>query len=224
MISIHALRGEGDNTALAGNHRRGNFNPRPPWGGRLFHIFLSLSFSFQISIHALRGEGDQQALHGAGPAPDFNPRPPWGGRPHPRKVCSDRGQISIHALRGEGDRHHWMNLYNKCDFNPRPPWGGRPTGINIINVINCYFNPRPPWGGRLFRRTILCPRRYFNPRPPWGGRRRPQGFSDFDFAISIHALRGEGDDYVDNHLFGLQISIHALRGEGDLQACGAERQ
>ena len=194
MISIHALRGEGDNTALAGNHRRGNFNPRPPWGGRLFHIFLSLSFSFQISIHALRGEGDQQALHGAGPAPDFNPRPPWGGRPHPRKVCSDRGQISIHALRGEGDRHHWMNLYNKCDFNPRPPWGGRLREGSKIKVFNIFqstpsvgratlrsqslptaaenFNPRPPWGGRRYCTSQYSTLSHFNPRPPWGGRRR----------------------------------------------------
>ena len=131
--------------------------------------------------------------------------------------------ISIHALRGEGDCERGLKLKSLIYFNPRPPWGGRPR--DFLTVGNkLYFNPRPPWGGRLFRRTILCPRRDFNPRPPWGGRRRPQGFSDFDFAISIHALRGEGDDYVDNHLFGLQISIHALRGEGDLQACGAERQ
>ena len=131
----------------------------------------NLKLGRQISIHALRGEGDNSGSYACGGDKYFNPRPPWGGRPHPRKVCSDRGQISIHALRGEGDRHHWMNLYNKCDFNPRPPWGGRlklavpleekrdfnprppwggrPTGINIINVINCYFNPRPPWGGRL---------------------------------------------------------------------------
>ena len=145
MISIHALRGEGDNTALAGNHRRGNFNPRPPWGGRLFHIFLSLSFSFQISIHALRGEGDQQALHGAGPAPDFNPRPPWGGRPHPRKVCSDRGQISIHALRGEGD--HMLRL---------------------CRISHQYFNPRPPWGGRQEQRTNLNLKEKFQSTPSVG--------------------------------------------------------
>ena len=36
-------------------------------------------------------------------------------------------------------------------------------------------------------------------------------------SISIHALRGEGDNYVENHYYGFNdISIHALRGEGDL--------
>ena len=34
--------------------------------------------------------------------------------------------------------------------------------------------------------------------------------------ISIHALRGEGDDYCRKQQFALGISIHALRGEGDL--------
>ena len=34
-----------------------DFNPRPPWGGRLWYC-ISLYFSLSISIHALRGEGD----------------------------------------------------------------------------------------------------------------------------------------------------------------------
>ena len=33
--------------------------------------------------------------------------------------------------------------------------------------------------------------------------------------ISIHALRGEGDEYSIWHRFEGVISIHALRGEGD---------
>ena len=33
----------------------------------------------------------------------------------------------------------------------------------------------------------------FNPRPPWGGRRRYLRQSYGRHAISIHALRGEGD-------------------------------
>ena len=46
-----------------------------------------------------------------------------------------------------------------------------------------------------------------------------------EFSISIHALRGEGDDFDigDEHI-KLWISIHALRGEGDcknIQICNA---
>ena len=38
---------------------------------------------------------------------------------------------------------------------------------------------------------------------------------DFDYCISIHALRGEGDPNTMYLLAELKISIHALRGEGD---------
>ena len=79
-ISIHALRGEGD---IRGQGRRKplvNFNPRPPWGGRL-KIYYKDSSSNNISIHALRGEGDFDI-----------------GDDH-----IHLWDISIHALRGEGD-------------------------------------------------------------------------------------------------------------------------
>ena len=78
----------------------------------------------------------------------------------------------------------------------------------------------------------------FNPRPPWGGRQCPFPFEQCVLLISIHALRGEGDNsggYIrlnpsefqstpsvgratDIFLYAVKvdaISIHALRGEGD---------
>ena len=56
---------------------------------------------------------------------------------------------------------------------------------------------------------------HFNPRPPWGGRRF--SFSAFLLrrGISIHALRGEGDNGTYEKKPKSNISIHALRGEGD---------
>ena len=56
-ISIHALRGEGDNTVTPKKKQQKNFNPRPPWGGRLEQLTTAFSWVL-ISIHALRGEGD----------------------------------------------------------------------------------------------------------------------------------------------------------------------
>ena len=55
-ISIHALRGEGDDILGCGM----------PY--------------FFISIHALRGEGDPQVFYFVVAQNYFNPRPPWGGR------------------------------------------------------------------------------------------------------------------------------------------------
>ena len=125
LISIHALRGEGDTysarptertakfqstpsvgratarRALRGNRDK-NFNPRPPWGGRQKNSGLSRQAGFH-----------------------FNPRPPWGGRPLRQlgKLC--RLRISIHALRGEGDFATVALPLTTRHFNPRPPWGGR---------------------------------------------------------------------------------------------------
>ena len=40
--------------------------------------------------------------------------------------------------------------------------------------------------------------------------------SELNIFISIHALRGEGDNRHDNDSNRKSISIHALRGEGDI--------
>ena len=124
VISIHALREEGDNNPP--NDRQGwkNFYPRPPRGGRplvIFFLFLLLP----ISIHALREEGDVGDFAGSGCCLNFYPRPPRGGRrgnadaqsppaeflstPSARRATRLYGilvvhiRISIHALREEGD-------------------------------------------------------------------------------------------------------------------------
>ena len=81
QISIHALRGEGDNSGSYACGGDKYFNPRPPWGGRRVPHDILVLTARTISIHALRGEGDRSAKH----------------------LLSHR-RISIHALRGEGDR------------------------------------------------------------------------------------------------------------------------
>ena len=82
----------------------------------------------------------------------------------------------------------------KHNFYPRPPRGGRRPVHGRHHTLMLYFYPRPPRGGR--RIQFFVPLRLY--------------------AISIHALREEGD-------FGklaanpwICISIHALREEGDL--------
>ena len=109
LISIHALREEGDNIGSGKPSGRTYFYPRPPRGGRqnaasddgVGSAFLSTPSArratedaaeklpaVQISIHALREEGDTKAYANGGETCHFYPRPPRGGRPkptHPRK-------------------------------------------------------------------------------------------------------------------------------------------
>ena len=57
MISIHALREEGDGSGLPPVYAFWNFYPRPPRGGRP-KVFDYYTGALPISIHALREEGD----------------------------------------------------------------------------------------------------------------------------------------------------------------------
>ena len=58
--------------------------------------------------------------------------------------------------------------------------------------------------------------RYFYPRPPRGRRRENIQCEAKLLAISIHALREEGDLPASYYYTFSKISIHALREEGDV--------
>ena len=125
QISIHALRAEGDPRPGRAVFRPLNFYPRPPCGGRPV-----LPKNHRPSVH------------------DFYPRPPCGGRllllryqPRRRKFLSTPSvrrativlsfllfliEISIHALRAEGDSARLILTSALWNFYPRPPCGGRP--------------------------------------------------------------------------------------------------
>ena len=125
MISIHALREEGDvcwlyirfvakrflstpsarratSTYRFDSGKVFNFYPRPPRGGR--RAEAAKNRAWQISIHALREEGDSAHLAKSGLKLYFYPRPPRGGRHHRPYSQYLQQNISIHALREEGDR------------------------------------------------------------------------------------------------------------------------
>ena len=173
VISIHALREEGDNIILIYIVYAVYFYPRPPRGGRP-NADLQTMKSRLISIHALREEGDQLAdVRGVDariflstpsarratstrilrppPAPDFYPRPPRGGR-----------LFSCHC------RTAFLNFY------PRPPRGGR------LPLLRCQTQPayisihalREEGDDGLLCWVQLVPD--FYPRPPRGGRQQKQ--------------------------------------------------
>ena len=124
----------------------------------------------QISIHALREEGDQRQPCIVAKLLYFYPRPPRGGR----RVFLDEDQsdilISIHALREEGDSNRILLTGSLSDFYPRPPRGGR-LGWAAQAASSAQFLSTPS------ARRTTCP--YKHPGSVC--------------AISIHALREEGD-------------------------------
>ena len=81
-------------------------------------------------------------------------------------------------------------------FYPRPPRGGRPPGT-MPETLSIHFYPRPPRGGRLQTCLFFFSFKHFYPRPPRGGRRQLSQLGAVAAEISIHALREEGDSFID---------------------------
>ncbi len=171
LISIHALREEGD-------------HPYSSWE-RGSNEFLSTPSARRATIprpHLLCWHHD------------FYPRPPRGGRrraagvvppvglflstPSARRAtfCGGSGgsgwPISIHALREEGDPLQSPPCALLSNFYPRPPRGGRRVP-RTRRPQPVHFYPRPPRGGRPATALHRGKAAVFYPRPPRGG--RPSG-------------------------------------------------
>ena len=101
IISIHALREEGDADHLMCAAIFMDFYPRPPRGGR--PVVANVRHKKEVFLST--------------------PSARRATRPIPRYF--DKMQISIHALREEGDAIIRMSLPASPNFYPRPPRGGR---------------------------------------------------------------------------------------------------
>ena len=125
VISIHALREEGDACGCLIPEDVMHFNPRPPRGGRQI-LAIGEGITTRISIHALREEGDTRCGCRWSRGRNFNPRPPRGGR----QLSIKRNRLELYLFQSTPSarratiflaRTHNSKLY----FNPRPPRGGR---------------------------------------------------------------------------------------------------
>ena len=191
VISIHALREEGDHPAKPHPQNHGDFYPRPPRGGRRYHVC------------------------GAVGQDHFYPRPPRGGRPGLPCPAVQLVLISIHALREEGDLqavlvHNVKDisihaLREEGDAGALSAGSGHCISIHALREEGDAFCRVPKSHSREFlstpsarRATPPSPtrrprRRNFYPRPPRGGRPSERRAARTPLQISIHALREEGD-------------------------------
>ena len=124
LISIHALREEGDATTGISGTKILHFYPRPPRGGRpgsgrlcrCGFPFLSTPSArratyqggfnrdmMHISIHALREEGDTRLAASWLPSSIFLSTPSARRATGGSQQHNESSSISIHALREEGD-------------------------------------------------------------------------------------------------------------------------
>ena len=141
-----------------------------PSARRATHSPQTLRSKSSISIHALREEGD-------------------GGVTQLSRAIG----ISIHALREEGDDTPSKMFSFSFSFLSTPSARRATTLLLRLFLIMAYFYPRPPRGGRP-----ICPpypkvEELFLSTPSARRATCAQlAFAGFQ-AISIHALREEGD-------------------------------
>ena len=191
-ISIHALRVEGDQLSRDCYHCALAFLSTPS-GWRATTEGQIDSLSLTISIHALRVEGDSASSAPiAMPAAFLSTPSGWRATAF---GCGSGAEnaISIHALRVEGDHPDFQRVSEDPDFYPRPPGGGRQIVLDFFSGSFVFLSTPSGW-----RATAGA-----------GGHHHERN------AISIHALRVEGDLYFFQFLNNPVISIHALRVEGD---------
>ena len=144
IISIHALRGEGDRILIGEYVRRLYFNPRPPRGGRLVFFGFNLKHSlFQSTPSA--GRATSGRLQKNSRIRNFNPRPPRGGRP----IISPKNTRNLR-------------------FQSTPSAGRATKFMSSLTRPIMYFNPRPPRGGRHFRFVIRRGNSVFQSTPSAG--------------------------------------------------------
>ena len=145
---------------------------------------------------------------------NFYPRPPRGGRPEAVERRHQAVNISIHALREEGDKMEFQVYAIKdISIHALREEGDRLEEENSRQ--DRHFYPRPPRGGRHTAAFSMTTMSRFLSTP---SARRATGSipDDAKFkAISIHALREEGDLRPSDRRGAPDISIHALREEGD---------
>ena len=167
-----------------------------------------------ISIHALREEGDRYPTVSNMIQVDFYPRPPRGGRREGPSACvcvleflstpsarratqggedlSIPGFISIHALREEGDDNQ-LDGVAVLDISIHAlREEGDPAAASSIPSTTDFY-PRPPRGGRPSHSRQRQHRQRFLSTPSARRATRRRGLPADREAISIHALREEGD-------------------------------
>ena len=190
MISIHALREEGDSAWTKTNSMPCNFYPRPPRGGRLARFEFTCPACKFLSTPSARRATDGDISHYA--VIEFLSTPSarratsnnsfsirfflFLSTPSARRAThivglpSKNRVISIHALREEGDTTFRTPQQSASRFLSTPSARRATESIgDIVHIAQFLSTPSAR------RATLLTPRgadvdRYFYPRPPRGGR------------------------------------------------------
>ena len=213
LISIHALREEGDTESVDATVEAIKFLSTPS-ARRATSDPAARGAGLAISIHALREEGDPAAPVRDTRPENFYPRPPRGGRlasnvslthtvvflstPSARRATataaasSAQTKISIHALREEGDTgEHLAGQLPEISIHALREEGDGCKAI-LVRQIDISIHALREEGDHFFASSKIPVGRFLSTP---SARRATGGCALHGIAndISIHALREEGD-------------------------------
>ena len=146
IVSIHALREEGDGRNRRIHQRQGNFYPRPPRGGRQKHGLMNVSSPSFLSTPSAR-----RATEGR------------------RVSLKKRTFLSTPSARRATGRVRVVITF-PADFYPRPPRGGRHTKATTIQEDYAFLSTPSARRATCARVVGIWNYWHFYPRPPRGGR------------------------------------------------------
>ena len=125
-------------------------------------------------------------------APAFQSTPSEGRATNRLTVTAGNEEISIHALRGEGDQFCDTPYFNALVFQSTPSEGRATSAARVVNFL-LRFQSTPSEGRATPVNDVINRKTQFQSTPSEGRATLCGPLCDSVSAISIHALRGEGD-------------------------------
>ena len=163
MISIHALREEGDPRLYGILVVHIEFLSTPS-ARRATYFAQETTMGLLISIHALREEGDEEFLAIPSDLYDFYPRPPRGGR---RILIHSRQSSTLFLSTPSARRATYWVFESRTgpQFLSTPSARRATRRAATLRPEGANFYPRPPRGGRPWRWSAPSGRRSFLSTP-----------------------------------------------------------
>ena len=150
--------------------KAGNFNPRPPRGGRPSCQYQK-SGKKNISIHAPREGGDAIVCMMVLDISTFQSTPPARGATLGKFTENKNAGISIHAPREGGDKLIFVFGKKGSGISIHAPREGGDAVTTNFSCASRISIHAPREGGDVYVPISSSDSWDFNPRPPRGGRR-----------------------------------------------------
>ena len=191
IISIHALREEGDVSLSGFSGQLNNFYPRPPRGGRLSDIDTDYQILKFLSTPSARRATRSKSKKSSSSKFLSTPSARRATRSEHRTGTWTTSFLSTPSVRRATPPAHWAGGLLLFLSTPSVRRATRTADFARRGLQISIYALREEGDRFIPICTFFCA--YFYPRPPQGGRLAGNLPAGPKYHISTHALRAEGD-------------------------------